>query len=234
MESFYSLAIIASILLAIFCIFSPLWERRQKKQRDAQTKAAKEAQRAKSLEMNGENIDTTVRQVDGNHIGTRGTHPITGAFLFFTGTLPPEHKQYTIGDSVKVFVDLTDPTNYKIHWEPDPWEIVRRLERERAEQIKRDELLFRKRPLKRAEDLPLPGNKRKKRQKCSSCHGKGTIETVCLRCNGKGHEEINRYKSGRKRVSREICSTCRGSRKIALRCRTCDGVGYIPRTNQRS
>lgn len=227
MEIFYSLAIVATILLVIFCIFSPLWERRQTKRQDAQAKAAKEAQRAKSLEINGENIDTTVRQVDGDHVGTRGTHPVTGAFLFFTGILPPEHKRYTIGDSVKVFVDLTDPANYKIHWEPDPWEVARRLERERAEQIKRDEFLLRNRPLKGVNDPPLPGSKRQKRQKCSSCHGKGTIETVCIRCNGKGYEEIERYKSGRKRVSKKVCSTCSGSRKISLRCRICGGVGYI-------
>lgn len=220
MESFYFLAVIATILLAIFCVFSPFWERWKKKRREAQEKAAKEAQRAQSLKNNGENIVTTVQQVDRDHIGTRGRHPDTGAFLFFTGIRPPGYKQYAVNDVLNVLVDRSDPTNYKMQWEKDPVEIARQLERKRIEQVKRDALRFTAR--KNKQQPP-----RLKKQKCPRCHGKRTIPIRCIHCHGKGSRKVIRRQSGKRYVTTERCLACGGSGKTSLRCRVCGGIGEI-------
>lgn len=50
------------------------------------------------------------------------------------------------------------------------------------------------------------------KEKCSSCYGKGSIESVCSRCNGNGA-----YK----------CNVCNGYENITRTCSRCRGTGRI-------
>lgn len=209
-------------ILVVWIVFSV----QKKRRKEQEKKVAK--QKREELQRVGENIVTTVQVVNGDFISTRGRHPTTGQFLFFTGVREPRHKRYSPSDCLNVLVDLNNPSNYKLQWDTDPLELAKELNRanRRHDQINRNELVP---PHRRTNwiDEPLPIYNQRQLPKNRSRFDRDDLLFTNRRAMlDKEPLSLDRKQDRRKKGQwkRVKCMSCHG--KGSIPCSLCKGRSY--------